>query len=254
MIMKTKAILFISAVALFLSLIPSLTNAQFKKGDMLVEGGLGDIKVSSNKTNYEQNGLPDGKSKSNGFGIEIFPRVGYFISKDVVIGTTLGVGFASSKYQNLNDVTGKKTYESKASATILDVLPFARFYFPGKNVKTRFYGQIGAGISLYISEKQESKNFDNNEVVTNTYKTNYPKKLFAFSGEALVGINHFVSQNVAINAALGYNYSQGKETTTTTQTSGGLTFTSDPVKYTSKTGLFSWNVGFTMFIPCKKKK
>ena len=47
--------------------------------------------------------------------------------------------------------------------------------------------------------------YDNSgAMVTSTYKTDYDKKRFGFSAEGLVGLNHFVSQNVAINAALGY--------------------------------------------------
>ena len=127
-------------------------------------------------------------------------------------------------------------------------MPFVRYYF-GKSTSTRFYGQVGGGISTDLSSKNDYTSFDNNGAVDYTSKSNYPKKYVAFSGEALVGLNHFVSQNVAINAALGYRYSSDKQTTSSTSTFG----TTDPIKYTNKGGAFSWNVGFTMFVPCKKK-
>lgn len=252
--MKTKAILFLSAVALFFSLIPSLTNAQFKKGDMLVEGDLGNIIVGKTKTQSEQNGIVGAKQETNPFSIGISPRVGFFISKNFVVGTTLGLTYSSTKNKYTDPVTGIKSGDSKSSAFVLDFLPFVRYYFPGKSATTRFYGQIDGGIDLYLSQKNDSKDYDNAGVVTSTYKTNYPKKFNTISVEALLGVNHFVSQNVAINAALGYSYAKGTETTTTTYTQGNFTSTSTPQKYTSKGGAFVWNVGFTMLIPCKKKK
>ena len=62
--MKTKAILFFTAAAFFLTLAPVVTNAQFIKGSMLAEGGLGSLNVSNSTTEYidATTGVVDRKS------------------------------------------------------------------------------------------------------------------------------------------------------------------------------------------------
>jgi len=252
--MKTKLILFFAAVLFLLTAIPTISNAQFSKGNILIEGGLGNLSLSNNKTHNEEVGSPDSRNEGSGFKISIFPRIGYFVTNNLVVGTTLGIGFSSNKSKSFNSTMGYKEYESKFSSATLDLLPFVRYYFPGKNIKTRLYGQIGGGVNLALSAKYTSENFDNNGKVVGTYKTNYAKKPFTVSGEALVGLNHFISQNVAVNAALGYNYSRSTMTSSYTQTFLNSSSTSTDVKNISTTGAFVWNVGFTMIIPCKKNK
>jgi len=250
-----KNVLIIASCLVALTMFPAITNAQFAKGDWLVEGGLGSINVSKTKNESQTSGDPDVyKTENNNFSISIFPRAGYFVSKNLAVGTTLGISYNSNKYKNFG-IDDIKDFESKGSAVILDFTPFVRYYFPGKNIKTRFYGQVGAGISLDLSRKYDSKYVDNLGNTTTSYKYNYPKKYNGISAEALVGLNHFVSQNVAVNAALGYRYASSKETTSyTTNSPGGFSSTTDPTKYSDKTSAFIWNVGFTMLLHCKKKK
>ena len=243
-----KAILLFTVAAIFLSLAPNTTNAQFVKGDMLAEGGLGNLRVSNNKTTYEdQNGVVNDRYKDNGFSIGIFPRFGFFVTNNLAIGTTLGLNYSSNKSIRQNDVTSVDESESKSSYFNLEVMPFLRYYF-GKTGTTRFYGQVGGGISVDLSRKYESKSLVGPAYNT---KTNYTKKPMSVSGEAMVGLNHFVSQNVAVNAGLGYRYTSSKETYTYTNPFG---VTGNPEKYINKGGALIWNVGFTMIIPCKKKK
>lgn len=246
-----KRILMFAVVAFMLSTIPTFVQAQFGKGNWLAEGAIGSFNLTTNsKTEYEQNGVID-KSENKGFSIGIFPRLGYFVSKSLVVGTTLGVNFNTNKYKSY-EVDGSIDFEARSNAFVLDVMPFVRYYFPG-NVKTRFYGQVGGGVSLDLSRKYESKSFDGDGIIIGTSKDNFPKKYNSISGEALVGLNHFVAQNVAINMGLGYRYSSSKQTTSSTYTSGIITNTTTPEEYRNKNGAVIWNVGFTMIIPCKKK-
>lgn len=246
--MKTRAILFFTAAAFLLTLSPVVTNAQFIKGNMFVEGGLGNLTVSNNKNTIEQvDGTVSSRSKNKGFSIGAFPRVGFLVTNNLAIGTTLGLNFFSNKVTYQDPITSADQSETKSSAFTLDFMPFVRYYF-GKSMGTRFYGQVGGGISVDLSRKYESKSLVGPSVSS---KYNYTKKPLSVSGEAMVGLNHFISQNVAVNAALGYRYTSSKETTTYTDIFGN---TDTPEKYITKGGALLWNVGFTMFIPCKKKK
>ena len=242
-----KNLLIFAALMISLALFPAITNAQFVKGGMFVEGSLGNLTVSNSKTHYEdKNGLPTYRYKDNGFAIGIFPRIGFLVTNNLAIGTTLGLNFSSNKRTFQDEITSVNQSENKVSAFTLEVMPFVRYYF-GKPTGTRFYGQAGGGISTDLSRKDETKSLIG---PSTTNKYNYTNKPISVSGEAMLGMNHFVSQNVAVNASLGYRYTSSKETTTYTNNAG---VTSDPEKYISKGGAFIWNVGFTMFIPCSKK-
>lgn len=244
-----KLILLFTVAAFFLT---PATNAQFVKGNWMAEGGIGNLSVSNNT--FEQTNVSGARidyNKTKDFSIGIMPRMGYFVTNNLVVGTTFGINFSSTNVEELNASNGVKVTETKRSSIHLDFMPFLRYYF-GKTGTTRFYGQVGCGITTALSTKGEYKEFDNIGAVDYTSKLNTPKKYFNFSGEALVGLNHFVSQNVAINAALGYRHISGKETTSYTNTLG-IPTTTPEVKHTIKGGTFSWNVGFTMIIPCKKK-
>ncbi len=249
--MMKKTILFLTAVVFMFSM-PAMVSAQFKKGDCLVEGSLGNLSIAKNKTQYEQ-GNTVIKLETKGFSIAVFPRVGHFITNNLVIGTTLGLSFDKSKEVYFGADAGKDQ-ESISTLFTLDFVPFVRYYLPGKTVKTRFYGQVGAGISLDLARKYHGENFSVSGYVASSFKYNYPKKFNSVSAEALVGVNHFISQNVAVNAGLGYRYISANQTSSYTYTVGGISTTNAPEKAISKTGGVVWNVGFTMFIPGKKKK
>lgn len=148
----------------------------------------------------------------------------------------------------------KKDYQGKSSLAELDILPFVRYYFPSTNTQTRLYGQLGGGIGVAISYKNSSESYSSSGTVTNKTTYHYPKKPIAFTGEALVGVNHFLSQNVALNAAIGYSYTHRKVSSYSEQTYLGYPTNSPEITNINSSNAFAWNVGFTMFIPCKKKK
>jgi hypothetical protein len=250
--MKTNAILLIAALFCY-SLFPAVTQAQFVKGSKLVEGGIGSINYNKTKATIQTYGLPDEKYDNTEFAITFSPRVGFFITRSLVIGTTLGITYDHNQTIGLNGQTGQKYFKSKIDITELDCLPFARYYFPGKG-KTRFYGQVGGGVLIVLATDSKRENYDYDGNVTSTTKLNCRKKPLAVSWEALVGINHFVSENVAINAGLGYKYLRQKVSTYYESTSLGGPLQSDETTQINITNSISWNVGFTMFIPCKKKK
>ena len=128
--------------------------------------------------------------------------------------------------------------------------PFLRYYLPSSaNSNLRFYGQVGGGIDLRISDNYEATLYNSGQVDVRL-KRNYPEKYFSFNIEGLVGLNYFLAENVAINGAIGYLYSKATESTSDTWTfSNGTQITSSGSKETYTSGDLSWNIGFTMIIP-----
>ncbi len=254
--MKRKSIFLTTTTAFALALL-SVTPAdaqQLKKGNMLVETSLGDISINKGKTKYESPTAVTSRYETNSFGITLSPRVGFFLSDNFVLGTELYISLYNSSDDDFN-AAGVKTSDSKYKNTNIGLSPFARFYFPGKNPKSVFYGQLNAGFNVDISLKRDYVYYNALGAITSKFKYNYEKKPFNFRGDVKVGWNRFLTESIALNMDLGYGFSKNTQTSTYTNTpTVGPATTSTSSKYTYDRSGVVWGLGFTMFIPCKKKK
>lgn len=247
--MKKHKILFVIVIFSFLFFAPSLTQAQFIKGDWLLEGSVGDITIS-NYTNEAEGGYTN-KSGSDVFGFSVYPSAGYFIENDFVIGLAAGFDYYNNKSKSF-DSDGYITIESNNSSSQISFAPFLRYYLPvNESTNLRFYGQIGGGISYNLSSSNESTSYDQSGQIIGKSKTEFPEKYFNYFIEGLIGLNYFIAENVALNGALGYNYSKSTESTkyNVTYSNGIPNFYIPAIKYTETSNNFIWNVGFTMIIP-----
>lgn len=120
------------------------------------------------------------------FNINLGPRAGYFVSDGLAIGLGANVGLATSP-----DADNIWSY---------GVAPFVRYYFPqGSSASGRFFGQgevgiqgssIGSGADLALGVG--------------------------------AGYAHFITQSVALEAMLGYNYSKATVANATAQSGLGV--------------------------------
>jgi hypothetical protein len=230
---------------------PIFIQAQFAKGDWLVEGNFANIGINNYdyKTTTSTSTI---KSDSKGFSFSIYPRAGYFVTDNIVVGTTLGLSFSNSKgtYFATN---GKKSSDYTSKYGYFDFLPYIRYYFNSKSPKTRFYGQVGGGISTTISTNSKYTYFNTTTgVITSTFEYNYPKKYSNTILEGIVGLNQFISGNVALNAYVGYRNNSSKETANYTNTVGGVSTTSPNTEYANKSSNISFGFGFNMILKGKK--
>lgn len=224
----------------------SILKAQISKGNWLFEGNLGNI-ASQNSTSKNTGVSFTNTSNSKNFYIDIFPRAGYFLTQDLVVGTDVAVGISNGSYESTNTI-GIKTSDSKSSSSYLNFGPFVRYYFPTKLQSFRFYSQIGAGINKTLSNTNEGKSFNGTTGIINSeYSYNYPKKYNAFTANGAIGMHYFLSNTAAINSNIGYYYSKAKQSSNYTSTSGGVTTTSDTIEYESNNSRLSWSLGFTIF-------
>jgi outer membrane protein W len=250
--MKQKTLVFTAFIALFMGIVPSLSQAQFTKGNLLVEGNFGNISFRSNKNENTTSGVTT-KNDGTSFTIGLYPRVGIFLSDKAVLGTTVAIGGGGSKGDYFNNA-GKKTSDYKSSYFYAQLIPFLRYYFGPATSKVRFYGQAGVGVYTDLSNKYDTKNYNTTTgAVSSTFKYNYPKQYFSLSAEALVGLNYFLAENVALNTGIGYSYVNNTQTSNYTSVSGGTTTTSPDTKYKNTSGVINWNLGLTMIIPKRKK-
>jgi hypothetical protein len=239
-------------VALILTFSFFQADAQSLKGNLLTEMSFGDISFGNSKYDYLQNDTLSSQSEGDYFSADLFPRLGYFINDKLAVGTEFEIYFYSGTYSGINK-DGIKYYESKSANTSLGFLPFARYYFYGSsNGKSMFYGQLSGGVYMHLSDKNDSKYLDAAGNVTSTYATDYIHHYKSLSGNMLVGWNRFITQNIALNINMGYSITKSTSANKSISTSGGTSTSSDEYKNNYYSGNFSWNFGFSMFIPCKK--
>jgi len=143
------------SLVILLSFLNTELIAQTEKGNWLL-GGSG----SFNRNKYSSQ-------------LQLNPKVGYFIVKNLAVGLDLS-------YFRLQSVFKDKAYE------MIGVGTFLRYYFLG-NERGKFFTEASYSVSKYISE--------------NTW-TNYYN--------AGLGYSYFINKNVALE--IGANIGQGKNT------------------------------------------
>ncbi|MFD1769153.1 hypothetical protein [Sphingobacterium suaedae] len=106
------------------------------------------------------------------FNIQLQPRAGYFVSDGIAVGAQATLGLTAVK-----DMDNEWNY---------GIAPFVRYYFPGGATSTsRFFAQGDVGIAGSSAGDGVSLALGAN-----------------------VGYAHFITQTVALEAILGYNYTK----------------------------------------------
>ncbi len=229
-------------------------TAQFKKGTVLLETNFGNIRIG--KAYNESQGVSSTTKNEQKFSnINFYPRVGLFLSNNVVIGTGLTLGVGSNKFEYF-DIADKKTTDIKSSFTTIGLDPFIRYYFnASNNTWSRFYLNLAGGISADLTNKYESKSYNPaTGALAGIFAYDYPKRPFGYYASLLLGYNNMIAKNVALNLNLGYryggfNYDQGYSNTSAL----GVTTPGPVTKILNKTGSIEWGVGLSILIPRNKK-
>lgn len=243
-----RQILSLAILSFLIVSTPIKLTAQTHKGSWLAEGNLGNIQISNNK-NELTSGPFTNKFEKKGFDFSLYPRIGYFVDNNFVIGTTLN--FSYQTYRNKFWDNNVKSYGGTFSESSIGLSPFLRYYFT-KNSKNRLYGQLGGGMNIDIFNKDEETTFNETGEISGSYKNS--SKEHDINGEILIGFNHFFTGNVAFNSSIGYNCSKRIQNNTSNSEYYGNASASQETKNTTITGNVVWNFGFTIIIAGKKEK
>jgi hypothetical protein len=201
LIMK-KACLLIPVFCLFLI---QQSIAQPGKGKAMLSLsstiGLGDfgtdllnVGMTTEKIKY---GGTDGSSSYSTFGINLLPRVGYFVIDNLAVGADILVGFSSEK---------SKSSDYKYSESTLAIGPFGRYYFPMEKINPFIEANVGFG-----TWKQKYSNGTTNES---------KEGLLLFGVGA--GAGKSLGENVMIEALVGYSSQTWKDEEETKYTYGTI--------------------------------
>ena len=124
--------------------------------------------------------------EAESFNINVVPRAGYFVSDGVAVGLGVDLGF-STRSGDQDNIWG------------YGVAPFVRYYFPkGASATGRFFGQGEVGIAGSSVGSGADLKFGIN-----------------------AGYAHFITESVALEAMVGYNYSKGTVANATAQSGLG---------------------------------
>jgi hypothetical protein len=241
--MKNKLTLIVALAGVLTITSSEMIIAQTSKGSWLAEGNIGNLSfVNSTNSNSHE-------SKARDFDISLNPRMGYLLTDHLVIGTTLNFTYGNSSSTYFFWDNWAKSSTNTSNTSVIGLIPFLRYYIPGKNANNRFYGQVGAGAGNSVYYKGENTQFSENGEIVGIGK--YTAKEHIIFAEALVGYNHFFTNTIAFNTALGYTYNKNRYNSENHTTSYGVPSDFKTVNVNTKGGIV-WSLGFTIIIPNKK--
>jgi hypothetical protein len=248
--MKKMAFLFV--VTVFVMSFPQNGLAQTQKGNWLVEGNIGNFNFTKSNNHSNIDSITT-RTESRSMYFSVYPRGAFFVMDNLAVGSTVGFSITDSKDKRINSF-GIKDLETKNSYGLFELSPFIRYYFPCKKDKLKFYGQVGGGVFFDMYYILQQTYFNSAGEITSTFKSNTPKKKIGGLAEVMLGVNYFISKQIAVNASLGYQYFRSTQTNSfTTTSSSGNTTNSPDDRYVAQSHRFSWLIGFTYTIPGKSK-
>src|SRR5258708_23978173 len=122
--------------------------AQNKKGYCIVGTSIGSTGYSTGSSESSNSSSSTvTKTDNNSFYLSINPYMGKYVTDNIVV----GAGLTLAPYSSKSTVTG--SYESKFSYFLIQIGPFARFYFGDKNSKGSPFIQVNTGLNFYPGYK-----------------------------------------------------------------------------------------------------
>ncbi|CDS92185.1 hypothetical protein FM120_35880 [Sphingobacterium faecium PCAi_F2.5] len=165
-----KLLLTLTAVA-GLTFASQAQEFGFKKTDFIVEGNL-----SANTTNNKET-----EKKTSTFNFN--PSVGYFVSDKVAVGLDFNIG-------NSKNTDYSATADTYVKNNNFGIGAYGRYYFLDLSPRFKTYAQLSAGYNQFGGE------INNGTTTTDIAKTK------GFGAGAGLGVNYFVTENIAINFGL----------------------------------------------------
>lgn len=244
------------SVVLVSLLISPLLNAQFNKGDKMVGASIGNIFFNSGTQDASSPPIGSTTGKVTGFGVNINPYYGWFMSEKTAAGFSLNInpGMQKTSFEE----NGSTFQKDKVNSFNIGIGGFARNYFSSQGNFLPF-GQVsvGAGIS-----SRNTDGFFYGGSGSSVYKQTYEGKSsggFFANASLNLGLTKMMGEYTGLDFSIGYNFSYAKNTMKTTTlrddlNNGSIDVTSENKTTTKFTNHgFMLGVGFQVFLKGKKK-
>lgn len=233
------------------SLIALQTQAQFKKGTVMLGTTIGTTAYSSANSDYSYD---DGASKSTGthtYTFSLGPQIGVFVAPRLVIGGTLAFNLSTSRASSNTINTNNTTSGSNTNTTTstVSVGPYIRYYFAGFPSRTWYYFQANAAVGTG-SGTSSGDSYSNTTTASTDGKVS---NILNWNTGASIGLTHFFYKRIGMDVALGYSYNHAhnynvNNTNTTNKTTGNLVASASNYTLNTGTNGVSFGVGFHWFL------
>jgi hypothetical protein len=200
----------LSLLILFLSGTTLVSEAQFQKGEILVGGSIGTYDYSLDNSNSTI-GF-DQKATGYSYSLNFSPKIGLFLTKNLIIGgkLSLNVSSSSSSQRGGLQITGYTQgdtvrFDRNITSNNLEYIigPFLRYYLNSSNSKNNIFigvnGGIGSGPGNNKTEKLvANKNYNSVE--------DKIKDGLNWSAGTSFGITHLFTKLSGLDLEIGYSY------------------------------------------------
>jgi hypothetical protein len=219
----------------------TFATAQVKKGDKLVGVSLGSLSYTSSDSKTSYSNTPTVyNSDGNSFSINVNPNILWFIQDNLGLGGGVNIGIYNSKSTSSNTGSSNTTTSTYTQPSVY-ISPMARYYFGGSS-KGMPFAQVNLQYGIY-GGTSESKTSTGSSSETKT------KPKGDWNAGLSFGYEHFVTPNVGLFGAIGFNYGKSKtEYEYRPSTGTGYNYTSEYSRF-----YIPVSVGLQVHILGKKK-
>jgi hypothetical protein len=246
-----KRSILMSFASGFLTLVTLHSQAQFKKGTVMLGTTIGSTGYSSANSDYDYDAGELRSTGTNTFTFSIGPQIGVFLSPRLVLGATpafnITTSHATNNITNTNNTFSAST--TNTTTTTVSLGPFMRYYFTNLASNNWFYGQINGAVG-----SGGGTTTANNSSSTTVGSTNGKvSDILTWNAGASIGMTHFFYKRIGMDLAIGYNYSHVRNydlnnTSSTNKTSGRVTETANNYTLNTATNGVTFGVGFHWFL------
>lgn len=232
------------------------SDAQFSKGTRMVGASLGTAFFNSGNSEQTVTSIGSISAKVTGYGINLTPSMGWFLSENTAVGVNLVVNPSSDKASF--EENGSTFQKDNSSYFNFGIGGFARNYFRNSGSFLPF-GQLGFDAGM-TSRKIDGFFYGGSG--TNVYKDTYDGKSsggFFTDLMLTLGVTRMLGESTGLDLQLGYNFSYNKNTMkTTTLHDDGIDGSIDETRPKETTTKFTnhrfiLGIGFQVFLEKKKK-
>lgn len=226
------------------------SNAQINKGTWMVGGNLSGRVTNSQSSDTNNTYI----NKTTSFSI--LPQIGYFISKNILLGASLGYDYFNGNYENDYTRNSMHYYSNtsiqKSTSQSMKFGVLAGYYAPiNDRIYFNSYFTMDYSIPFYSYNQSTSSTINNSPFVTtnnssNSSTTDNTKKTSGtFNLGISPGLSFFVTSKLALEASLGIlnystNFTNDSSAKKSNSSGSGFNF-----------GINSISLGIRYFIPKK---
>jgi hypothetical protein len=237
--------------AILLTLVTLHSNAQFKKGTLMLGTTIGSTGYSSATSDYDYDAGEQRSAGTKTFTFSVGPQIGVFLTPRFVLGATPAFSISTSHATNNINNTNNSSSASNTNTTTTTISlgPFMRYYFTNLASNNWFYGQVNGAVG-----SGSGTTTGNTASTTSLSSTNGKvSDILTWNAGASIGMTHFFYRRIGMDVAVGYNYSHVhnydlNNTNSTNKTSGNITQTTNNYILNTATNGVTLGIGFHWFL------